>query len=610
MCGICGKLTYKGEAVAEDELLRMRDSMTHRGPDDAGLFLDNQIGLGHRRLSIIDLAGGKQPIFNEDNSLVIIFNGEIYNFQTLREALVAKGHIFTTRTDTEVILHSYEDEGVGCLKHFRGMFAFAIWDKRKRQLFLARDRLGVKPLYYSSSGKAFLFASEIKALFQSKDLRPQLNETGLARCLKYRFVYGKQTLFKNVCELLPGHYMIVGNDGIRIKKYWELPFSQQGDSGLRELKTRLIEGLDESVEMRMISDVPIGVFLSGGVDSSAVAGLMSRHAQKIKTFSIGFIPEELNELRFARSVADSFYADHHEYLLESEDFFSLLRKLVWHHDEPLMFPASIPLYILSRLSKNNATVMLAGEGSDELFAGYSSNLKAYWLHRFGRAVPYAIKNCCLRFPLSPRYRSIVKKSISEDEAFIGSFFQHYANHDIPLLCEWIDMKHVNDDDLYEEIGFSEMRGSFLEKLLFFQIKTYLVALLMKQDKMSMAASIETRVPFLDHHFVEMACRIPDKYKIRMRQGKYILKRACEGLLTKDIIYRKKMGFPVPLARWFREKGNSFVALLLDPSTRNGSFLNFRSIEKTIERFNQGDNNALHNLWTFLNIELWRREFLQ
>jgi asparagine synthase (glutamine-hydrolysing) len=254
--------------------------------------------------------------------------------------------------------------------------------------------------------------------------------------------------------------------------------------------------------------------------------------------------------------------------------------------------------------------MLAGEGSDELFAGYMSNVKAYWLHRFSCVIPNAMKKHSLKLPFSHRYRAIMKKSTLRDEEFIESFFQHYTEHDILTLCDWIDLNKAGGRDLWDEIGFNEMQGSFLEKLLYFQMKTYLVALLMKQDKMSMAASIETRVPFLDHQFVELSCRIPDKYKIRMRQGKYILKKACEGLLTKDIIFRKKMGFPVPIDKWFRKKGNPFIAVLLDPSTKSDSFLNFKCIENTVEDFHRGAGNVLHNLWTFLNIELWRREFLQ
>jgi asparagine synthase (glutamine-hydrolysing) len=610
MCGICGNINFDNKPVDQDILVRMMDSMHHRGPDEEGLYLDGFIGLGHRRLSIIDLRGGRQPIANEDGSVIIVYNGEIYNFQELREGLIAKGHVFKTNTDTEVIVHLYEEKGVECLEEIRGMFAFAIWDKKKQILFLARDRLGIKPFYYYENKNSFLFASEIKALFECQNVIPELNEKALVRYLRYRFVYGSETLFKGVYELPPGQYMVVGKN-LKIKRtYWNLSFSQNCNASQNELKEHLLAKLEESVRLRMISDVPIGVFLSGGVDSSAITALMSRNAQRIKTFSIGFKPEELNELKFSRAVAEHFQTEHHEYLLESGDFFQLLRKLIWHHDEPLIFPASIPLYILSKHSKNDATVMLAGEGADELFAGYVSNVKAYWLHRFSGLLPLTIKNKLLRLPLNSKYKSIMKKSTLPEYQLIPSFFQLFSPKDILRIYGRSNPDYINDDTLLDEIGFDRIKGSFLDKLLYFQIKTYLVALLIKQDKMSMAASIETRVPFLDHHLVELAFRIPDGYKIRLNQGKYILKNSCEGLLPKNIIYRKKMGFPVPIDKWFREKNNPFLDVLLDTSTKKRSFLNYGFIKKEVENFYHGTENSTHRLWALLNIELWRREFLE
>lgn len=611
MCGICGKLNFDSEeTVSEREIIQMRDAMIHRGPDDCGLFMKGPIGLGHRRLSIIDLEGGKQPIANEDGSVVVVYNGEIYNFKELRSDLDQRGHLFKTKSDTEVIVHLYEEKGPECINDFRGMFAFALWDEKKQSLLLARDRLGIKPLYYHDNSKFIVFASEIKGLLRCRGLVPELNEGGLARYLRYRFVYGKETLFKGIFELLPGHYMLVRSKGIMVKKYWDVPLSAKYEGDLGSLKDQMLAMLAESVRLRMISDVPIGVFLSGGVDSSAITGLMARTAPRIKTFSIGFNPQELNELQFSRAVAERFHADHHEYLIGAEDFFQLIKKLVWHHDEPLMFPASIPLYILSKHSKDNATVMLAGEGADEILAGYLSNVKAYWLDRFIRLIPSAIRGGLSNLPVTGRFKLIARKSNLPPEEMIASFFQLMEPEEIKEIFEWSSEKKARDESLIEEIGLEDMGDSFLEKLIYFQLKTYLVALLMKQDKMSMAASIETRVPFLDHRMVEFSWRLPDKFKIKGAQGKYILKKACESILPKEIIYRKKMGFPVPIVDWLRKEGNPFIEVLTDAGTRRDSFIKYRFIEKTVENFRKGNDRAADYLWTLLNLELWRREFLK
>lgn len=611
MCGICGFLNLNDKPVDPDILIRMRDSMTHRGPDDEGLFIDGSIGLGHRRLSIIDLSGGRQPITNEDASLVIVFNGEIYNFQELRERLIENGHKFKTRSDTEVILHLYEQKNTNCLEDLVGMFAFAIWDTKKRELFIARDRLGVKPLYYYQDKFVFLFASEIKALLLSGQFQSELDESGLYRLLKYRFVYGQRTMFKGVSELLPGHYILANDQGVAIKQYWNVALSGEVDfesGNIEHLKDQLVDKLEESVRLRMISDVPLGIFLSGGIDSSMIAALMSRHAENIKTFSIGFIPEEVNELKYAKIAADYLRADHHEYFLESGDFFSLLKKLIWHHDEPLIFPASIPLYILSKNSKNNATVMLSGEGSDEIFAGYTSNIKAYRLNKISSRIPAAVRKGLLKLPINSKYKAILNKMALNERELIRSFFQICDDEQIRQMFPWNNWESTTDDRLDEEIGFSNLTGSFLDKLIYFQIKTYLIALLMKQDKMSMAASIETRVPYLDHRFVELAVKIPASFKIKRNQGKYIFKKSCEKMLPESIVYRKKMGFPVPIDKWFREKNSPFIEVLLDDDTKRSSFLNYRSIENTVKEFLQGNNSLIHAVWAFINIELWRREF--
>ncbi len=609
MCGICGKINFNNETIDKSEIIAMRDTLIHRGPDDAGVYVDNNVGLGHRRLSIIDVSGSKQPLSNENNSIWIVYNGEIYNFQMLREEMLDKGHKFKTRGDTEVIVHLYEEYGKDFVHYLRGMFAFAIWDKNKRKLILMRDRLGIKPLYYYSNKKSFCFASEIKALFSCKDVIKELDENGLKRYLKYRFVYGEKTLFKGVRELLPGYCLEISNGKEKLEKYWDLTFSPKHDYNISDMSETLLTTLDESVKLRMISDVPIGSFLSGGVDSSAITGLMARNsASQVKTFSVGFTPEEENELKYARTVSEYFNSMHHEYTVGSEDFFSLMKKLIWHHDEPFIFPASVPLYILSKNTKDKATVILSGEGADELFAGYTTNVKAYWLNRFKNIMPDLIKRGLSKVPLNTKIEEIIKKTNISEREFIRSFFITYTDDVISKIfnCNVDD----NDDDVLDsEISINDINGSFLDKFLAFQMKTYLIALLMKQDKMSMAASIETRVPFLDHKLVEHACLYPDSVKVKYNQGKHILKKTCESLLPHDIIYRKKMGFPVPIERWFEEKNNPFIEMLTDPETRRNTFLNYSFIEKTLKDFKAGVPGTTRHIWVLLNIEMWRSEFL-
>ena len=607
MCGISGRFNLDGRPVTAAEMIAMRDIMSHRGPDDHGLFLDGPAGLGHRRLSIIDLSGGRQPLGNEDGTVTVVFNGEIYNFNDLRPELAARGHTLATRSDTEVIVHLYEEMGCECVQRFRGMFAFALWDARQRQLLLARDRLGVKPLYYAQTANSLLFASEIKSLLQADGFTAELDPQGLRRYLTYRHPYGHGTLFKGIRQLPPGHILVATADGVTVRRYWDAP--QRGANRSAASADHFFPLLEEAVKLRMISDVPLGSFLSGGIDSSAITALMARHADRVKTFSIGFVPGEENELAWARLVADHCGAQHHEFVLGSEDFFSLLRQLIWHHDEPLTFPASIPLYLLSRESKSAATVMLAGEGADEILAGYSNNIRTYWLNRIASRIPIPLRQLFSRIPLPARVRAIAGRAVLDTPALVAGAFHLGEHQQITNACR-VTLPASDEDDrtLLDEIGFNTRGGTFLDRLLYFQLKTYLVALLMKQDKMSMAASIETRVPFLDHHLVELAFSLPDRFKIRGHEGKHLLKQASHGLLPKKIIRRPKRGFPVPIARWFRAPNNPFMSILLDPDTLRDGFLEADFVRDRVKRFLAGEEISME-LWTMLNLELWRREFL-
>ena len=608
MCGVSGRFNLDGRPVEATEIVAMRDTMVHRGPDDEGMFVDGPVGLAHRRLSIIDLAGGHQPIGNEDGSVTVVFNGEIYNFAELRDELTARGHTFVTRSDTEVIVHQFEEDGAECVQKFRGMFAFALWDAKRKQLLLARDRLGIKPLYYAQVGSSLLFASEIKSLLRAADLRAEVDPAGLRRYLTYRHPYGTGTLFKGIRQLAPGHFLIAGAGKITVRRYWDVPEREENASATRSPE-ELLPLLEEAVKLRMISDVPLGSFLSGGIDSSAITALMARHTEGVRTFSIGFIPGEENELGWARRVADWCGARHHEFLQQSDDFFSLLQRLVWNHDEPLTFPASIPLYLLSRESKAAATVMLAGEGADEILAGYGTNVRAYWLAQARARIPSPVRAMLPRLLRQRRLRAIASRmALDETELIAGTF--RLAGHEASARACRVDLPSAEEDDqeLVGEIGFRSRRGSFLDRFLYFQLKTYLLALLMKQDKMSMAASIETRVPYLDHHLVELAFSLPDGCKVHYGQGKYLLKRVSRELLPKDVITRPKQGFPVPIARWFREPGNPFVEVLLDPESLRDGFLDAQFVRTRVNRFLTGEEISLE-LWAILNLELWRRNFL-
>jgi len=608
VCGIAGRFNLDGRPVFAPEIVDMRDSLHHRGPDDAGLFIEGPVGLGHRRLSIIDLSGGHQPISNEDGTVTVVFNGEIYNFKELRQELAARGHTLKTRGDTEVIVHLYEESGAECVQRLRGMFAFALWDAKRHELLIARDRLGEKPLYYASTSNYLIFASEIKAILRADGFSARLDPVGLRRYLTYRHSYGNSTLFTGVSQLPPGCHLTIGRSGAKLHRYWNVPERTKG-SCERQSFDKFLPLLEESVKQRMISDVPIGAFLSGGIDSSMITALMARHAAQVDTFSIGFVPSEESELEWARRVAEICGAHHHEFTQGSADFHSLLQTLVWHHDEPLMFPASIPLYLLSRESKRVATVMLAGEGADELLAGYGNNVRTFWLSRMVSLLPITFRSAIAKLPLPARLAAITRRAAQDPTALITGAFG-MAHSESLLSAARLDLPPARDDDdaLLAEIGFSGRGGSFLDRLLYFQAKTYLIALLMKQDKMSMAASIETRVPYLDHHLVELACSLPDSAKIHYRTGKHLLRRVARGVVPPEVINRPKMGFPVPIAHWFRKPGNSFIDILLDPSSLRDGLLDPAFVRSRVNGFMKGESTSIE-IWAMLNLELWRRAFL-
>jgi len=609
-------------------LKRMRDVITYRGPDDEGIFIDGPVGLGHRRLSIVDVAGGHQPMANEDGSLHITYNGEIYNHSDFREQLEAAGHVYRTHCDTETILHLYEEHGPSCINYLRGMFAFAIWDQRKRELCIARDRLGVKPLYYAhTSDGSLYFGSEIKTLLEAGAIKPEINFSALPDYLANHSTSAEDTLFRGVKRLMPGHTLLWRDGQINVARFWDISFEKTEDNGRsdQDYIAEWRELFRTSVRLRLMADVPLGMFLSGGIDSSAIAAVMSGMiAEPIKTFSVAFAEREANELAYARTVAEAFKTDHHEIVVSPEQFFDALPGLVWHEDEPLAHPSSVALYFVSRLASQNVKVVLTGEGSDELLAGYGRYRKTILNLALGEhyrnvtpsSVRGAVRNTINAFPTS-RFRQKLLRSFLNLEPDIESiYFDNFAV--FPLLMQ----NHLLSPLTRERVGlidpYAGVRSflketdatSLLNRLLYADIKTYLHELLMKQDQMSMAASVESRVPFLDHKLVEFTCRLPERLKLRGATTKYILRESMKGVLPQPILERPKMGFPVPIASWFRGAYRSVIDeyVLSERATDRGIF-NTTFVRELVKRHQSGAENHEERLWALVNFEIWQRQFL-
>jgi asparagine synthase (glutamine-hydrolysing) len=600
----------------------MRDTMVHRGPDDEGLFVAGNVGLGHRRLSIIDVAGGHQPMANADETLWITYNGEMYNFRELRTLLETRGHVFRSKSDTEVILHAYEAFGERCVDHLRGMFAFAIWDSRHQKLLLARDRLGIKPLYYAIQDGALFFASEIKAILAAGVIRPALNEAILPEFLATRFVSGEETFFRGIRKLLPGRTLSWSpREGLRQHRYWRLPVgTDESEMTLERRADEVRARLEASVRSHLMTDVPLGLFLSGGIDSSGLAALMASMVDEpIRTFAVGFSDPEANELAFARLAARSVGAEHREVVVRPEEFFDALPRLIWHEDEPIATPASVPLHIVSRLARDHVKVVLTGEGADELFLGYHRYPATVWNERLGRVywglVPPPLRRSVSRLvrhlPTSARRRA-ERSFLALDSGPRQLFFDNFA-----VFPEILQRRLVTDTGLFARDPYAEgLRhyeegsGGSLERMSHADLQTYLVELLMKQDQMSMAASIESRVPFLDHEFVEYAVAIPTSQKLRGWQTKAVLRAALRGLVPPEILARRKMGFPVPLGRWFRGPFWPIVQeFVLGPrALRRGLFVP-SVLRRLADEHRTSTGEHGDRLWLLVNLEIWQRIFL-
>jgi asparagine synthase (glutamine-hydrolysing) len=629
MCGICGVVHHDRSLHVDTATLKsMNQQIFHRGPDDEGYYAVENIGLAMRRLSIIDVRTGKQPVTNEDQTIWLVYNGEIYNHLELKSRLEANGHRFRSKSDTETIVHLYEEYGEDCVLHLRGMFAFALWDSNKRQLFLARDRLGIKPFYYRQSRQTFLFGSEIKALLAHPGVTAELNRAALPEFLAFGYLSGTRTLFEGIQKLAPGHTAVLDAGGaLKIRQYWDAP--KEGTSESRPA-SYYVDGyrdlLKESVQSHLMSDVPLGVFLSGGIDSSAIAALMSDiRRDPIETFSVGYAEEAYSELPYAQLMADHIGSRHHEVRISRKDFFDVLPTLIWHEDEPLVWPSSVSLYFVARLARERVKVVLTGEGSDETLAGYTRYPFTLWNARLDRGYRGVVPSRMRRFlretvadsawlPSKMRkklsHTFLARDGASWAAFYFDNFYAAFTEADqVGLLAD--DIQPALGQEYADVLKFWEKSsGPLLDRLLYTDIKTYLVELCMKQDQMSMAASVESRVPFLDHVLVEFALGIPASLKTRGLTGKRILKTVMEKSLPAAILDRQKLGFPTPYSQWLSgAQVDSVKDLLLEERTVNRGLFKSESVERLFAEHRANVRDHSDKLWRLLNLETWHRIFI-
>lgn len=603
----------------------MADTIRHRGPDDEGFYVSGQIGLGFRRLSIIDLSGGHQPLSNEDGKVWIVFNGEIYNYQELRQELVAKGHFFKTKSDTEVIVHLYEEYGVDCVLKLRGMFAFAIWNSVERSLLLARDRVGIKPLYYYVDENFLSFGSEIKAILADPAVKREVDPEIIDRFLTYYYLPGAQTLLRNVFKLEPGHVLTVRDGEVQIRCYWDLDFpGADSRHSSNDLEQQLVELLDETVQLHMISDVPVGFLLSGGLDSTAMLSFAAEKTDKpISTYTIGFSSQGVvDERPFARLAAKRFGSKHYEISMSSDDFVAFLPSYVWHMEEPVCQPPAVALYYVSKLASQHVKVVISGEGADEAFAGYENYRNFFWFESAKRALGP------LREPvgkgMSHLGRIFHSRVLAKYGPLMGMDLDQYYlsrtstpfqffNRDISNLYS-LDMAYkVSKAHSMDVVSKYLAKGAgygLLERMLYVDTKTWLPdELLIKADKMTMANSVELRVPFLDHRVLEFAARLPRDQKVRGWTMKYLLKRALKKRVPDEILHRRKAGFPVPYANWLRCNLREWVReLLLDQKTMSRGYFRQSAIEDLIQRNSRGAGYS-QEIFSLLVLELWHRAFV-
>lgn len=643
MCGICGIKYFSEKKVPFDLLSQMTNTLYHRGPDDEGYFVNHKhedqsnkwkfikgtgnVGLGHRRLSIIDLSSGHQPLSNEDNSIWITYNGEIYNFKELRGDLEKKSHQFHTRSDTEVIVHAYEEWGERCVEKFRGMFAFAIWDEKNKVLFLARDRVGIKPLYYYIDDQKFIFGSEIKAIIQDGSVKREINLEAMSDYLSFLYVPGPKSIFKNIYKLLPGHTLTLKNNSIKLKQYWDIHFTESIYANENEIIIKILELLKEAVSIRLVSEVPLGAFLSGGIDSSAVVAMMAQchDGKPVKTCSIGFNEKKYNEIEYARIIAHQYKTDHKEYFV-TPDAVDILDKLSWFYDEPFADSSAIPTYYVSKLARENVTVALSGDGGDENFAGYFrryyydrlENQIRRWIPTFIRK--YGIRDLAAIYPKADwlpqplRAKTLLTNvSLSPEAGYFNTMTWFNEKLKEKLLNPAI-MQSLHGYHPFEQFAkyFDQSATTDpLSRIQYVDIKTYLVDdILTKVDRASMANSLEVRVPILDHLFMEFVAMIPSSLKLKGKKSKYIFKKALQSYLPDEIVHKNKMGFSIPLAKWLEDDLKElFQAEVMQSDSKSREFFNQLMIKDLFVKHMSGQRDFATHMWALLFFEKWAKNFL-
>ncbi|MDI6759772.1 MAG: asparagine synthase (glutamine-hydrolyzing) [Candidatus Brocadiaceae bacterium] len=627
MCGICGVIGFDekrpvGAENIQPLLEEMCQALYHRGPDEGGMFIEGDVGLGMRRLSIIDLETGHQPIHNEDKTIWVVHNGEIYNYKELRPELISKGHKFYTSSDTEVIVHAYEEYGEGCLQRLRGMFAFALWDKKEKRLLAARDRLGMKPLLYTLADEKLLFASELKALLRCKEVYREVDPLALRNFLRLGYIPSPQAIFSNVKKLPPATYLIYKGGEVSERRYWALPSPEaQLRISEEEASQRLVGHLGEAVELHLRSDVPVGVFLSGGLDSTGLVSLAIEKGQRpLKTFFVGFKDAQLDESSYARLVAQRYGTQHREVFLEPKDVVELLPRILWHLDEPFGDAAVVPTFLVSQLASQEVKVCLSGEGGDELFAGYSwyptSNIRRWY-----GSLPAVVRHTAYSLVqgLGPARRD--GGFVEDIKSLIGFDFlpprerylwrrAHFSPEELNTL---LDPKYFQNNGKEKEDVVPEITGSgdMLSDMLYYDTQFFLPDdLLTKVDCMGMAHGLETRLPLLDHPLVEFAYALPSSLKMRDNTSKYLYKKAIGSLIPKEVLNRGKLGLMPPLTSWLKGELRGFCReILLDNRTRRRAWFNHKAVEELLVRYEQAESRLAYKLWDIIVLEIWARVFI-
>jgi len=622
MCGICGVFEYERWTDLPAAMIHgMNQTMIHRGPDDGGVFVGPGIGLGHRRLSIIDLAGGHQPMSNEDGTIWVLLNGEIYNYPDLRAELLQRGHVFTTKSDTEAIVHAYEDFGEGCFAKLRGMFSIALWDSRQRKLILARDRVGKKPLFYAADRDRILFGSELKALLASGLVSREMDHEALSDYFSLGYVPAPKTIYRTVRKVMPGSYLVASADGIREGCYWDLSFSKVEQRTEEEWCERLRHELCEATRIRLMSEVPLGAFLSGGIDSSSIVAMMDHLMKRsVTTCSIGFREEKFNEAPYARQISEQFSTDHHEEVVEPNAL-EIVAKLAWHFDEPFADSSAIPTYYVSKIARGQVTVALGGDGGDENLAGYRRYRLDHNENRLRRRVPAAMRRAVFG-PLGRWYPALAwaprvfrakatfqSLSRSPLEGYFNSISYFRPDDKLNLFTPELRRRLGGYDslDVFRHYYDRADTQDLLSKIQYVDIKTYLTDdILTKVDRASMAVSLEVRAPMLDHKFMECVASMPSNLKLRSGTGKYILKKALEPMLPQNILYRPKQGFAVPLDVWFRRELKDMAYNIVVETKDDLLDQNFLKKIWNQHQKNYYDRSAL--LWSVLMFRKWRQAF--